>query len=936
MNGLVSFTHECMEKLVIDKFGLESWQAVQRQAGLPLVCRNSLATSTSMVSLHQHEHQTAPTNSTVDLVKAASQVTGHSSDDLLVALGEFVVHHLQDEGYDQWLRCPGKSLRSWLGNLNAIQQHLELVFRPAKNVTEEDVKKSGLTSSLPRFYCQEDDNGSLLFRCSFPEDSSSSSRAKASARRKELSWWTAPIVKGMVSEVAGTLFDVEIQIGQLMKPEGDISHDIVWRIAAMDSKDQWKLHRTSPATTTMTDKENIPTRVTAKCPETGMPTISTEQPEDDGATSSADIGLSGIITKTLFPYHVIVDCEFNIQQVGNQIPKVLQATLSLLIGQNIAKYFSIKRRQKGTDSGWNWQQLCWQEGQSFQVETATHLSPSTASPMSFKTTVIQLSNDASSESVSSSSPPLIMLILNPEFADLADIGEHGFSLSDISVHNSAHRELILAREHLQSLQERQTCMEELGCSLERERNLLESLLPSHAAEGLRAGKSVEPMLHNDVTFFFSDIVNFTAICRQISPWQVIEMLNQLYSVCDFLATKMGIFKIETIGDAYVCCSGLPEKDENHAFNVGNFAIAVRHCCRHVLSPVDGVPIKLRIGINSGPATSGVVGSLAPRFCVFGDTVNTTARHESSGLPEMIHCSGSTKIELQEQHNGMFQITERGKVEMKGKGQMTTYWLEASESNLLVNRAALQQLDIEVKELLSKTNFKTKMGLSSHPSMLGLLEEREKQGLLTRIGSTISFGNSLGSASSVDRRNASCVVARSGSALGKLGSFVETFANNMPKLDHSSVTNADGRSHLKALCGGSACGTSSAPKKRQAANADWTAASVTSSSTGSHQSKKQRDETNGCLHRLDLKMPGKICREISRGPASDMMRNSILNISGECTTETTSASTESRRGSGSSRGSGKLFDIAERCKAAAMEESLSKFDFVDFPHIPDSI
>lgn len=89
---------------------------------------------------------------------------------------------------------------------------------------------------------------------------------------------------------------------------------------------------------------------------------------------------------------------------------------------------------------------------------------------------------------------------------------------------------------------------------------------------------------------------------------------------DHLAHKFGLFKIETIGDAYVCAAGLPVDDPRHAEKVATFALAVSHCARHVLSPVDGKPLQLRVGIHSGSCASGVVGVTNPRYCVFGDTV----------------------------------------------------------------------------------------------------------------------------------------------------------------------------------------------------------------------------------------------------------------------------------------------------------------------------
>lgn len=150
-----------------------------------------------------------------------------------------------------------------------------------------------------------------------------------------------------------------------------------------------------------------------------------------------------------------------------------------------------------------------------------------------------------------------------------------------------------------------------------------------------------------------------------------------------------------VGDAYVCCSGLPEADEEHAINVANFAIAVQHCSRRVLSPLDGSPIQLRVGIHTGSCASGIVGVTNPRYCVFGDTVNTTARYESTSQPGRINCSITTMIELHRRANADFHLISRGMIEMKGKGELPSYWLEASEQNALVNQKSLEKLDAEV-------------------------------------------------------------------------------------------------------------------------------------------------------------------------------------------------------------------------------------------------
>jgi class 3 adenylate cyclase len=196
---------------------------------------------------------------------------------------------------------------------------------------------------------------------------------------------------------------------------------------------------------------------------------------------------------------------------------------------------------------------------------------------------------------------------------------------------------------------------------------------------------------------------------QVEPWDVIDMLNQLYSVMDFLATHFKLYKVETIGDAYMCCSGLLESDDYHAERVANFALAVVECIKHVKSPVDGLPLNVRVGIHTGHCTSGVVGTLTPHYCLFGDMINTTARHETTGFPGKIHCSSVLYGRLK--HFSMFDKTQynftpRGLVDMKGKKESYTYWLECStENNRAAGPGAIVTLSEKVTHLLAKKKWK---------------------------------------------------------------------------------------------------------------------------------------------------------------------------------------------------------------------------------------
>ncbi|KAL9930480.1 guanylyl cyclase at 32E [Glossina fuscipes fuscipes] len=204
--------------------------------------------------------------------------------------------------------------------------------------------------------------------------------------------------------------------------------------------------------------------------------------------------------------------------------------------------------------------------------------------------------------------------------------------------------------------------------------LLNQMLPRTVAESLKRGEPVEAECFDSVTILFSDIVSFTELCSTSTPFEVVEMLNDLYTCCDSIISNYDVYKVETIGDAYMVVSGLPLRNgKRHVGEIASLAL-------HLLQSVTNLKIRhkptetlqLRIGLHSGPCAAGVVGLKMPRYCLFGDTVNTAARMESSGQAMKIHVSEQT-YHLLESFGG-YQCTERGLINIKGKGDMRTYWL----------------------------------------------------------------------------------------------------------------------------------------------------------------------------------------------------------------------------------------------------------------------
>ena len=170
-------------------------------------------------------------------------------------------------------------------------------------------------------------------------------------------------------------------------------------------------------------------------------------------------------------------------------------------------------------------------------------------------------------------------------------------------------------------------------SKDKTADLLYDVFPKHVADALREGRPVEPERKDCVTIFFSDIVGFTTISSSLDPEKVSTMLHRLYTAFDALSSAHRIFKVETIGDAYMAVTNLVEDQLNdHAVRMARFAVSAIQAARNTLIDLDNPSlgtVRIRVGLHSGPVVANVVGTRNKRYCLFGDSVNTAARMESN-------------------------------------------------------------------------------------------------------------------------------------------------------------------------------------------------------------------------------------------------------------------------------------------------------------------
>ena len=212
---------------------------------------------------------------------------------------------------------------------------------------------------------------------------------------------------------------------------------------------------------------------------------------------------------------------------------------------------------------------------------------------------------------------------------------------------------------------------------ENERLLL-SILPASIAERLRAGETTIADRFDDMTVLFADVVGFTELSARLEPDEVVTLLNGVFTLCDRLADDFGLEKIKTVGDAYMVVGGLgiiddPHREhrlqESHPADVADMARAMLDGLA-ALGRERGLDLQMRVGMHVGPAVAGVIGLKKFIYDVWGDTVNTASRMESTGVPGRIQVTRPTYERL----DAEFDFEPRGRIEVKGKGSIETWFL----------------------------------------------------------------------------------------------------------------------------------------------------------------------------------------------------------------------------------------------------------------------
>ncbi|HIK09391.1 MAG TPA: PAS domain S-box protein [Oscillatoriaceae cyanobacterium M33_DOE_052] len=217
--------------------------------------------------------------------------------------------------------------------------------------------------------------------------------------------------------------------------------------------------------------------------------------------------------------------------------------------------------------------------------------------------------------------------------------------------------------------QRQRAEKALLLEQKKTERLLVNILPEQIASRLKQESAIIAESFNDVTVLFADIVGFTQMAACLNPIELVEILNKIFSQFDRLTEKHGLEKIKTIGDAYMVVGGLPVPRDDHAQAIAQMALDMQTSIAEFNAKYHKT-LSIRIGIHSGPVVAGVIGIKKFIYDLWGDTVNTASRMESHGLAGTIHISSATYELIKSE----FLFEKRGAIQVKGKGEMRTYFL----------------------------------------------------------------------------------------------------------------------------------------------------------------------------------------------------------------------------------------------------------------------
>jgi guanylate cyclase soluble subunit beta len=526
---------------------------------------------------------------TFRLLREASELCGVSKNELLEAFGKQFLIWCREYAYDRTLQYLGATIRDFLCNLDSLHDHLETHMFP------------GMTA--PSFHCSDGPSDELYLHYY--------------SRRRGLEYLVIGILKAVCRQLHNTIVEVEI-----LQQVDDIHDHVVFAIKDLGPVSLEYNKQASSHSLQMFKPDRYYTN---------------------------DVNWSPVAATQfcqIFPFHIIFDDQQRILQMGTSLFRVL-SNYDIDVQQvRLSEILEVERPQ-----GMTFDFFCLKS----YINTVFSVSlknTDSSLPLRLKGQMMVLDKE---ENCSEK----MLFLCSPRVGDLSDLSSRRLYLSDLPLHD-ATRDLMLLDDARSKQYSQIIKLEDINSRLDvankqlvkahkelaKQKDLTDRLLysmfPVHVATQLKRNEEVDAESFSSVTILFSDVVEFTTICGRCHPAQIVGMLDRLYKEFDAVTWENKLYKVETIGDAYMVVGGLTDKTVCHEEMVCNQALDMITVATKVKNPIDSEDhIHIRVGIHSGEAMAGVVGHLMPRYCLFGDTVNIASRTESTGQPDRIQVTEVT-------------------------------------------------------------------------------------------------------------------------------------------------------------------------------------------------------------------------------------------------------------------------------------------------------
>ncbi|XP_076762844.1 guanylyl cyclase at 88E isoform X1 [Xylocopa sonorina] len=561
-------------------------------------------------------HQVYPENLIPRLAKKAIQVLGVTEKEFFDQMGVHFVGFVGQYGYDRVLSVLGRHVRDFLNGLDNLHEYLKFSYPRMR---------------APSFICENETRQGLTLHYR--------------SKRRGFVYYTM----GQIREVARHFYHKELQI-ELVREE--VLFDTV-HVTFQLTFDNRAFTQASLAMTR--EEKHLP------------------------------IGASVLFE--IFPFCIVFGSDMIVRSIGNSLMVILPD----LVGKKITHFFDLVRPL----IAFKFHSILNRTNNIFELVTVEPIL--TERPSDRHRNEILLSDELGTvddrtlrlkgQMIYMDNWKMMMYLGTPVMPDLNALIATGLYINDLSMHDfsrdlmlagtqqSVELKLALDQEQLKS-KKLEESMRKLDEEMKRTDELLYQMIPKQVADRLRNGESPIDTceMFDSVSILFSDVVTFTEICSRITPMEVVSMLNAMYSLFDTLTERNRVYKVETIGDAYMVVSGAPVKENDHADRVCDMALDMVEAITDLKDRSTGLHLQIRVGIHSGAVVAGIVGLKMPRYCLFGDSVNTASRMEATSQAMQIHISQSTRELL----SPSYKVKERGEIEVKGKGTMKTYWLEKRE------------------------------------------------------------------------------------------------------------------------------------------------------------------------------------------------------------------------------------------------------------------